>query len=194
MAPCPGADEAIQFSIDHPEFAIGVHLTHTNEWQENFPWGAMTGLPSLQNEHGRMWPESEDFEAHCDYDEAVKEIQMQQNVIKDYDMNALAYKEKILFGEQLEKMKKSVPELPAPPSLVDEKDYEEEKRMLKIELEHAKRLIEKENLEKRAKEEDEYPSAFALFLLYSFQTLHDEYHYILVQVFLIGIEQVYLYM
>lgn len=73
MTPCPGADEAIQFSIDHPEFAIGVHLTHTNEWQEHFPWGAMTGLPSLQNEHGRMWPESEDFEAHCEYDEAVKE-------------------------------------------------------------------------------------------------------------------------
>ena len=77
MTPCPGADEAIQFSIDHPEFAIGVHLTHTNEWQENFPWGAMTGLPSLQNEHGRMWPESEDFEAHCEYDEAVKETIMQ---------------------------------------------------------------------------------------------------------------------
>ncbi len=73
MAPCPGADEAIQFSIDHPEFAIGVHLTHTNEWQDNFPWGPMTDLPSLKNEKGRMWPESEDFEAHCEYDEAVKE-------------------------------------------------------------------------------------------------------------------------
>ncbi len=73
MTPCPGADEAIQFSIDHPEFAIGVHLTHTNEWQDNFPWGPMTDLPSLKNEKGIMWPESEDFEAHCEYDEAVKE-------------------------------------------------------------------------------------------------------------------------
>ncbi|MBQ9946292.1 MAG: polysaccharide deacetylase family protein [Clostridia bacterium] len=73
MTPCPGADEAIDFSIAHPEYAIGVHLTHTNEWQEHFPWGPMTDLPSLKNEHGRMWPESEDFEAHCEYDEAVKE-------------------------------------------------------------------------------------------------------------------------
>ena len=73
MVPCPGADEAIEFSINNPQYAIGIHLTHTNEWQDNYPWGALTKGKSLENEFGRMWPESEDFEAHCEYDEAVAE-------------------------------------------------------------------------------------------------------------------------
>jgi len=73
MAPAPGADEAIEFAAKHPEYGIGVHLTHTNEWQERQPWGPLTDGSSLRNEEGRMWPESEDFEAHCDYDEACAE-------------------------------------------------------------------------------------------------------------------------
>lgn len=73
MTPCPGADEAIAFAKEHPQYAIGVHLTHTNEWKERFPWGSLTKGKSLEDENGRMWPESEDFEAHCDYDEALAE-------------------------------------------------------------------------------------------------------------------------
>lgn len=73
MAPCPGADEAIEFAKNHPQYAIGVHLTHTNEWKERFPWGPLTSGESLKNEEGRMWPESEDFEEHCVYDEACAE-------------------------------------------------------------------------------------------------------------------------
>lgn len=77
MAPAPGADEAIEFAKSHPEYAFGVHLTHTNEWKERWPWGSLTGGKSLTNEEGRMWPESEDFEAHCDLDEAVAESRAQ---------------------------------------------------------------------------------------------------------------------
>lgn len=77
MAPAPGADEAIAFAAAHPEYAIGVHLTHTNEWQERWPWGPLTGGKSLMTPKGRMWPESEDFEAHCDYAEAVAESRAQ---------------------------------------------------------------------------------------------------------------------
>ncbi len=77
MAPAPGADEAIAFAAAHPEYAIGVHLTHTNEWQERWPWGPLTGGKSLMTPEGRMWPESEDFEAHCDYAEAVAESRAQ---------------------------------------------------------------------------------------------------------------------
>ena len=77
MTPCPGADEAIDFAIAHPEYAIGVHLTHTNEWKEHWPWGSLTGGKSLETPEGRMWPESEDFEAHCDYDEAIAESRAQ---------------------------------------------------------------------------------------------------------------------
>ncbi|MBQ7637402.1 MAG: polysaccharide deacetylase family protein [Clostridia bacterium] len=77
MAPAPGADEAIEFAKDHPQYAFGVHLTHTNEWKEHWPWGSLTGGKSLENEQGRMWPESDDFEAHCDYDEAIAEARAQ---------------------------------------------------------------------------------------------------------------------
>lgn len=73
MTPCPGADAAIEFSKAHPEFAIGVHLTHTNEWKEKFPWGPLTDGKSIRTPEGRMWPESEDFEAHCNYKEACAE-------------------------------------------------------------------------------------------------------------------------
>ena len=77
MAPAPGADEAIAFAAANPDYAIGVHLTHTNEWKERCPWGSLTGGKSLENEFGRMWPESEDFEAHCTYDEAIAEARAQ---------------------------------------------------------------------------------------------------------------------
>ena len=77
MTPCPGAEEAVAFAASHPQYAIGVHLTHTNEWQEHWPWGSLTGGKSLENEFGRMWPESEDFEAHCDYAEAMAESRAQ---------------------------------------------------------------------------------------------------------------------
>ncbi len=77
MMPCPKADEAIQFSIDNPKYAIGVHLTMTNEWEERWPWGSLTHGKTLENEFGRMWPENEDFEAHCDYDEAINEVYAQ---------------------------------------------------------------------------------------------------------------------
>lgn len=73
MTPCPGAEEAVAFAAAHPEYAIGVHLTHTNEWRERWPWGSLTGGKSLETPEGRMWPESEDFEAHCDEDEALAE-------------------------------------------------------------------------------------------------------------------------
>ena len=77
MVPAPGADEAIKFAAENPDYAIGVHLTHTNEWQERWPWGSLTGGKTLENEEGRMWPESEDFEAHCDYGEAIAEARAQ---------------------------------------------------------------------------------------------------------------------
>jgi len=31
MMPCPAAEEAVQFSIDNPQYAIGIHTTLTSE-------------------------------------------------------------------------------------------------------------------------------------------------------------------
>ncbi len=86
MTPCPGAEEAVAFAAAHPEYAIGVHLTHTNEWKQNWPWGSLTGGKSLETPEGRMWPESEDFEAHCDYDEAIAECRAQINFCRERGM------------------------------------------------------------------------------------------------------------
>lgn len=77
MMPCPNADDAIRFALDHPQYAIGVHLTMTNEWEERWPWGSLTGGKSIENPEGRMWPENEDFEAHCTYKEAIAEVYAQ---------------------------------------------------------------------------------------------------------------------
>ena len=30
MMPCPTAKDAVQFSIDHPQYPIGIHLTMTS--------------------------------------------------------------------------------------------------------------------------------------------------------------------
>jgi len=77
MMPCPGAEKAVRFSIENPQYAIGIHLTLTNEWQENCPWGPLTDGKTIRNEAGRMWPENEDFEAHCTYKEAIAEAEAQ---------------------------------------------------------------------------------------------------------------------
>lgn len=77
MAPAPGAEEAIFFARENPQYAIGVHLTHTNEWQENCPWPSLTGGTSLHNPAGRMWADVEGFERNCDVREAVAECRAQ---------------------------------------------------------------------------------------------------------------------
>lgn len=86
MMPCPAAKKAVQFSVDNPQYAIGVHLTTTNEWEEKWPWGSLTHGKSLENEQGRMWPENEDFEAHCTYSDSVKEINAQIDLAESLGM------------------------------------------------------------------------------------------------------------
>ncbi len=77
MMTCPGTDEAVKFAAENPQYAVGVHLTLTNEWQDNCPWGPLTDGQTIRNEKGRMWPENEDFELHCNYDEAIAEAKAQ---------------------------------------------------------------------------------------------------------------------
>lgn len=77
MMPCKFAEDAAKFSVENPQYAIGVHLTLTNEWEARQPWGPLTDGKTIRNEEGRMWPENEDFEAHCNYDEAIAEVRAQ---------------------------------------------------------------------------------------------------------------------
>ena len=86
MMPCKFAREAAKFSIAHPEYAIGVHLTLTNEWEERWSWGSLTHGKSIETPEGRMWPENEDFEAHCTYKEAIKEVKAQIKMAESMGM------------------------------------------------------------------------------------------------------------
>ncbi len=76
MMPCPTAEEAVKFSIDHPEYAIGVHLTMTSEWQ-NYRWKPLTGRKSLMDEDGYMWHESDQVEKNATYEDLEAEIRAQ---------------------------------------------------------------------------------------------------------------------
>lgn len=76
MMPCPAADDAVQFSINHPEYAIGVHLTMTSEWGK-YRWKPLTDGKSLLDEEGFMWHESDMVEKNAKYADLEKEIRAQ---------------------------------------------------------------------------------------------------------------------
>ena len=61
MMPCPCAEEAVKFSVAHPEYAIGVHLTMTSEWRD-YRWKPLTDGKTLVDEDGYMWRESKQVE------------------------------------------------------------------------------------------------------------------------------------
>ena len=76
MLPCPAAKEAVQFSIDHPEYPIGVHITLTSEW-EKYRWKPLTSGKSLVDEDGYMWHESDMVERNAKYKEIESEVRAQ---------------------------------------------------------------------------------------------------------------------
>lgn len=76
MMPCPAAEEAVKFSIAHPEYAIGVHLTMTSEWSK-YRWKPLTDGKTLIDEEGFMWHESDQVEKNASYEDLEKEIRAQ---------------------------------------------------------------------------------------------------------------------
>ncbi len=76
MMPCNGAKEAVQFSIDNPQYAIGVHLTLTNEWA-HYHWKPLTDGKSLVSDKGWMWETSKEVEQNAKYSEIEAEIRAQ---------------------------------------------------------------------------------------------------------------------
>lgn len=76
MMPCPGAEHAVQFSIDHPEYAIGIHTTLTSEWGK-YRWKPLTDGKTLLDEEGFMWHESDQVEKNASYEDIEKEVRAQ---------------------------------------------------------------------------------------------------------------------
>ena len=76
MMPCPAAKDAVEFSKAHPEYAIGVHLTLTSEWN-TYRWKPLTGGKSLLDEEGFMWHSSKDVAKNGDMKEIEAEVRAQ---------------------------------------------------------------------------------------------------------------------
>ncbi len=88
MAPCGWAPEAVKFAKEHPEFAIGVHLTTTSEW-ENYRWGpvGVGANASMRDKDGYFYYECDDFENNADLDEVKNEVIAQIEKLKALGLN-----------------------------------------------------------------------------------------------------------
>ena len=76
MLPGRASEQAVQFSIDHPQYAVGVHLTLTSEWP-NYRWKPLTDGKSLVDADGFLWSSSKEVERHAKLSELEAEIRAQ---------------------------------------------------------------------------------------------------------------------
>ncbi len=55
MVPCPWFPEFAAMCREHPEWDVGVHLTHTAEWQQ-YRWApVLSDVPGLVDGEGYLW-------------------------------------------------------------------------------------------------------------------------------------------
>ncbi len=78
MMPCPAAEDAVRFSIENPQYAIGVHLTMTSEWK-TYRWKPLSGGKTLVDEEGFMWHNSKQVGKNASLAELEAEIKAQVN-------------------------------------------------------------------------------------------------------------------
>jgi hypothetical protein len=80
MFACPWYLEAVGILAQHPEIAVGVHLTLNSEW-EHYKWGPVRGrsvVPSLVDANGHFLPSEEAFAARApDIREVEAELRAQ---------------------------------------------------------------------------------------------------------------------
>ena len=86
MMPCPAAEDAVRFSVENPQYAIGVHTTLTSEWQ-NYRWKPLTMGPSLIDRDGFMWHSSRLVEKHATDLDIENEIRAQIDLALSMGMN-----------------------------------------------------------------------------------------------------------
>ena len=85
MIPCPAAEEAARFAAENPQYAIGVHLTLTSEW-DTYKWGPLTGAKSLMEETGYMPHPAADAESKGDLAEMEAELRAQVDQARAWGM------------------------------------------------------------------------------------------------------------
>lgn len=83
MPCCPWAYEAAQFAKNHPQFAIGAHLTNTSEWGF-YRWPPVTGAKSLMDEDGFMPKDCNAFAQNAELNDARAELTAQIERLKGW--------------------------------------------------------------------------------------------------------------
>jgi len=71
MVPCPWFEEVVAFAKRMPGADLGVHITHTSEW-DTYKWGPVSGpsaVPGMVDEHGHFYRDVESVYAHARLDE-----------------------------------------------------------------------------------------------------------------------------
>lgn len=79
MVPCPWFEEVVAFARRRPAADLGVHITHTSEWQ-SYRWGPVCGpgeVPSLVDTTGHFYRDVESVYAHARLDEVERETRAQ---------------------------------------------------------------------------------------------------------------------
>lgn len=79
MVPCPWFPDAAAYARRHPEADLGVHLTHTSEW-ETYRWGPTCGrsaVPSLVDTAGHLHRSVSAVYAQARLEEIERETRMQ---------------------------------------------------------------------------------------------------------------------
>lgn len=79
MVPCPWFLEIADYSKDHPELDLGIHLTHTSEWK-TYRWRPLAALPlvkGLIDAQGYMQPDVRDVYQNSSVQEAEAEMRAQ---------------------------------------------------------------------------------------------------------------------
>lgn len=76
MLPCEKAEDAVKFSIENPQYAIGIHLTMTSEWN-TYRWKPLSNGKSLIDKNGYMWKNSRQVGKNASYEDLEAEIRAQ---------------------------------------------------------------------------------------------------------------------
>ncbi len=79
MVPCPWFAEAASFARRTPAADLGVHITHTSEW-ESYRWGPVCGrtaVPSLVDDSGYFYSDVPALYQHARLDEIEQETRAQ---------------------------------------------------------------------------------------------------------------------
>lgn len=79
MVPCPWFPEFAAMCREHPEWDVGVHLTHTAEWTQ-YRWGPVlpaSGVPGLVDGEGYFWHGGRDVLNNATADEIERESRAQ---------------------------------------------------------------------------------------------------------------------